>query len=463
MDYSTLVAEEEEKQLSRVPLTALYEALKQVKDGRKKRGCRYSLALILTLLLLARLAGETEIRAAADWVRLRKRWIIEQLHLSRASVPCLGTYLYALGKIDAQDLLTVVAGCVTRWEAQERCENEPSRLAGQGGKQRKQHVAVDGKTMRGTLGHESTSQPSVHVLSVYEVHSGLVLAQRSVREKENEISAGKDLLTPLYVRDRVWTADAMHTQKAVCQCIEQFGGKYLFLFKDNHPTAHADLALFFEDPQADQSTWGVFSQTEKGHGRLTTRTVRTTTEMNEWFAGEWAGVSQTFQITRSVKRRQRKLLELDEEGKQTPSSKSGKQEKQERSSEQKEPAKPPKKARSKQKANKQVTYIEGTSKQVVYGLTNLTPTEAGPEAIATFSRDHWAVENRLHWRRDVTLREDHSQVRTAGRPEVLAALNNVVLALLDWLGVRNVPEQMRIFSAFPHLALELLLGPLTFE
>ena len=55
MDYSTLVAEEAENRLSRVPLTALYEALKQVKDGRKKRGCRYSLALILTLLLLARL------------------------------------------------------------------------------------------------------------------------------------------------------------------------------------------------------------------------------------------------------------------------------------------------------------------------------------------------------------------------------------------------------------------------
>jgi hypothetical protein len=54
MDYSTLIAEEEEQRLSRVPLTALYEALKQVKDGRKKRGCRYSLALILTLLRAAR-------------------------------------------------------------------------------------------------------------------------------------------------------------------------------------------------------------------------------------------------------------------------------------------------------------------------------------------------------------------------------------------------------------------------
>jgi hypothetical protein len=178
MDYSTLVREEEEYRLSRVPLTALYEALKQVKDGRKKRGCRSSLALILTLLLLARLAGETDIRAAAQWIRLRKGWIIEQLQLRRANLPCAGTYGYALARIDAQELLEVVAGCLTRWEAGERCENEASRLSELAGKQDKQHVAVDGKTMRGTLGHESADQPSVHVLSVYEVRTGLVLAER---------------------------------------------------------------------------------------------------------------------------------------------------------------------------------------------------------------------------------------------------------------------------------------------
>jgi hypothetical protein len=61
------------------------------------------------------------------------------------------------------------------------------------------------------------------------------------------------------------------------------------------------------------------------------------------------------------------------------------------------------------------------------------------------------------------LHEDHSQVRTTGKPQVLAALNNIVLSLMDWLGVRNVPDHMRIFGAFPKLALDLLLGPLTFE
>ena len=263
----------------------------------------------------------------------------------------------------------------------------------------------------------------------------------SVVEKENEITAVKDLLDPVYVKDRVWTADGMHTQKTACQRIEQFGGKYLFFFKDNHPTAHEDLALFFEDPDADQSTWNVFSHTEKGHGRLTTRTVRTTTEMNEWFAGEWAGVAQTFQVIRSVKRKRTKLIEQTEQEEQTKPIKQAKQ----------------------AKVAKQRKQVEETSQQVVYGFSNLTPAQAGPEAIATFLRDHWAIENRLHWRRDVTLREDHSQVRTLGKPAVLAALNNVVLALMDWLGVGNVPDQMRLFNAFPKQALALLLGPLTFE
>jgi len=61
------------------------------------------------------------------------------------------------------------------------------------------------------------------------------------------------------------------------------------------------------------------------------------------------------------------------------------------------------------------------------------------------------------------LHEDHSQVRSAGKPQALAALNNIVLSLMDWLGVPNLPDQMRTFAAFPRLALDLLLGPLTFD
>jgi hypothetical protein len=73
------------------------------------------------------------------------------------------------------------------------------------------------------------------------------------------------------------------------------------------------------------------------------------------------------------------------------------------------------------------------------------------------NRGHWSIENRSHWRRDVTLGEDHSQVRSGCAPQVLAALNNTVLALMDFLHVPNVPNQMRFYQANPHEALRLLL------
>jgi hypothetical protein len=71
-----------------------------------------------------------------------------------------------------------------------------------------------------------------------------------------------------------------------------------------------------------------------------------------------------------------------------------------------------------------------------------------------------SFENRLHWRRDVTLREDDCQVRKGEAPGILAILNSFLLGLLDFLGVRHVPRQMRFFDAHPFQAVRLLLGSL---
>jgi hypothetical protein len=72
-------------------------------------------------------------------------------------------------------------------------------------------------------------------------------------------------------------------------------------------------------------------------------------------------------------------------------------------------------------------------------------------------RDHWKIENRLHWRRDVTLGEDTCQTRTGAVPSVLARLNSAVLSLMDRLGVRNVAQQARYFDAELEQAIQLLL------
>jgi hypothetical protein len=70
------------------------------------------------------------------------------------------------------------------------------------------------------------------------------------------------------------------------------------------------------------------------------------------------------------------------------------------------------------------------------------------------------IENRLHWRRDVTLQEDHCQVRKDDAPRILALLNSFLLALLDLVGVSNVPKQMRLFDAHHLVAVRRLLDSL---
>ena len=69
---------------------------------------------------------------------------------------------------------------------------------------------------------------------------------------------------------------------------------------------------------------------------------------------------------------------------------------------------------------------------------------------------HWGIENGLHYRRDVTLQEDHSRVRLKHAPQVMAALNNLVLSLLAWLGYDNVPQARRHLDAHLIKAVALL-------
>ena len=95
---------------------------------------------------------------------------------------------------------------------------------------------------------------------------------------------------------------------------------------------------------------------------------------------------------------------------------------------------------------------------VIYGLTSLTATEAGPEQVLSFVRSQWGIENSLHYRRDATLREDWCCVRVGSAPQMLTLINNLVLGLLSRRSVRNVPEARRRFAAHLNEAVQLVLG-----
>jgi predicted transposase YbfD/YdcC len=407
MNYTTFQEAMKQAGLSvEVDAHSVYRAFEQVADGRHKRGVRYSVALILTLIVLAKLAGMTTPLAIAEWVRLRAGWLRKVLPGTRESFPCAATYSNVLQGLDAGQVNEVVTQLLTRVRATKRCGDEPSRLVGQTEREEHVHVALDGKTLRGTLGHEAADQRKMHQVAFYETQTGLVLKEQVVGDKENELSIVSQFLSPVWVKGRIISADALHTQRTFCSDVTHGGGYFLLVAKGNQPTLRDDLQLFFSEPPVDCQDWRTAHTCDKGHGRLEIRELAASTELNEFLGDKWTGVAQVFRLVRTV-------------------TKKGK-----------------------------------TSEEVVYGLTALSPVQASAKDLLAFVRQHWAIENRLHYRRDVALREDDCQVRKGEAPRVLAVLNSCLLALLDFIGVSNVPSQMRTFDAHPLQAVRLLLGSL---
>jgi predicted transposase YbfD/YdcC len=100
------------------------------------------------------------------------------------------------------------------------------------------------------------------------------------------------------------------------------------------------------------------------------------------------------------------------------------------------------------------------TREVVYGVSSLTATKADAARLLAITRRHWGIESGLHYRRDVTLREDCSRVRTGQAPQILAAINNLVLGLLARLGYTNAPQARRHFAAHVEEAVNVVLQAL---
>ncbi len=404
MDYTTLVAEiREVKQDGENQAISLYEVCRQVVDGRAARGKRYELAALLVLLVLAKLAGMQSLLGASDWIADQQQRLREHLHLSWKRMPCANTYKYALARLDSQQVNTALAAWLVRCEAQSRCGKEPSRLVEQSS-QRSVHLAIDGKALKGT-GNQlyGGEDPQKQVLHVYEVHTGIVLQQCPIALEHNEVSTLKPLLTQVLCKGRILSADAAQSYHEFGRLVQRAGGDVVVFIKGNTPTTLADLELFFEDPEADRRTWQSYAQIEKGHGRLERRQIITSPDLNDYLFRDWGEVGQVFRLQR------------------------------ERSSKDKH------------------------SVEVVYGWTSLSCKQCSPQQLLQLTRDHWSVENRLHWRRDVTLGEDRCGVRFPPVAQMLAVLNTLVLALMDAHQVTNVTRQLRRFASYPDEALAWVL------
>ncbi len=136
-------------------------ALPQGQDGRQRRGRRYSLAVVLTLIILAKLAGETTMRGIAPGARLRTDWRTEVFHLPRTRRPCLNPYLLVSDNVQLAARNAVLAQVfVPEVPPASMAELPSPDISARG----QRHLALDGKSLRGTRRARPPQQPVVHLL-----------------------------------------------------------------------------------------------------------------------------------------------------------------------------------------------------------------------------------------------------------------------------------------------------------
>jgi hypothetical protein len=200
---------------------SLLEALAAVPDPRDPRGRRHPLTAILSLAVVATLAGMKSLSAIAQFGRDHGPALAHALGFRRGKTPaksCLSELFRALDT-DALE------GALGRW-----------LLARAGGGW--DALALDGKTLRGSADGEV---PAVHLLSAFVPAAAAVIGQLRVAATTNEHKAALRLLGVLPLRGKVITADAMFTHRDVAEKVREAGGDYVLVVKDNQPELKAQI------------------------------------------------------------------------------------------------------------------------------------------------------------------------------------------------------------------------------
>lgn len=254
-------------------------------------------------------------------------------------------------------------------------------------------VAMDGKALRMSA---RCGAVDAHLLSLCSHRLGIVLAQRAVSDKTNEAVASDDLLAMLLLSGVVITADAMFTHTDIAQTVLDAGNDYLLVVKENQPTLLAEITELFADPEAIVAS---AEETDAHSQRLEHRRLSAAPEL----AGvtDWPGLAQVLRMER------------------------------------------------------QVTDLRtgAVQEERAYAITSLAPARATPAQLLTLWRQHWHIENKLHYVRDVTFGEDRSTVRAGRGAQVLAAVRNTAISLLRCEGATNIAAACRRYQAQPALAL----------
>jgi len=344
------------------PLEVIEEHFSKVKDSRKDRTKEHKLIDILVIAICAIICG------AEGWVDIelygnsKLHWLKTFLALPNG-IPSHDTFGRVFSMIDAQQFQLAFYEWVL-------AVNEI--IQGQ-------IINIDGKCLCGS-DDQKLGKRAIYMVSAWATENEIVLGQRKVDEKSNEITAIPELLKILSISGCIVTIDAIGTQTNIAKTIMEAHADYVLSVKENQGHLFEDISTLFAVDQAQNFKYASFEYKKtisKGHGRIDIRECWSTS--NPAYLSlirgleNWVGLHSVTMIIN--------------------------------------------------------TRIIGDkeTKQVRYYISSL-PSNA--EKILRAVRKHWSIENKLHWILDVALNEDHSRVRKNQAPENLAVLRHIALNLL---------------------------------
>jgi predicted transposase YbfD/YdcC len=355
-----------------------------VSDGRSGQGRDHPVAAVLALAAAAVVAGMKGYTAIAGWVRDVPPAVLADLYLRAgagpARPPSKATIWRVVTDADAEALDArmgewlmsgLLAEPAGEHGAAER--DDPAGLM---------PVRLDGKTVRGAKDAEGNKRHLLAALVGPAAQSSVVAAQAEVGVKTNEVPMARAVLAQVNLHGKLVTADALHTVKATAEFIREGGGEFVLPVKENRKALFdaLDALPWHEVPIAH-------SATDRGHGRITTRTIQVLPAPEDL---PFPHVSQVLLIERYVS-------DLD---------------------------------------GKPVSAV------AAFGVASPAADRASAADLAHHVREQWAIES-LHWLRDTLYQEGKSQVRTRSGPRVMAALRNLAICALRLFGRADVTEATR--------------------
>jgi predicted transposase YbfD/YdcC len=238
-----------------------------------------------------------------------------------------------------------------------------------------QTVAIDGKTLRRS--HDrSSNKAAIHMIGAWAAQTGVILSQRKTEDKSNEITAIPELLKLLEIKGCIVTIDAMGCQKEIAHQIADQEADYVLALKGNQATLHKDVELFFEDAlQCDfkDIPHQCYETTDGGHGRVEVRRYVTVTDL-DWLEDR-------------AKWRNLNLIGM---------------------------------VQSERHIGDKIT------RETRYDISSL-PNDV--KRFAEAVRNHWSIENELHWVLYIAFREDDNRVRDRNAASNLSILRRFALSL----------------------------------